>query len=110
MPELDELAWHGQNSGGRTHPSGSRQPNAWGLKDMLGNVAEWCRDWYAPDSYKVERTATNPTGPPHGTRRVARSGMAKDDPRDVRPANRLPGLPTDSAAFVGFRTVIELGP
>jgi len=109
-PELDELAWHGQNSGGRTHPSGSRQPNAWGLKDMLGNVAEWCRDWYAPDSYKVERTATNPTGPPHGTRRVARSGMAKDDPRDVRPANRLPGLPTDSAAFVGFRTVIELGP
>lgn len=42
--ELDSVAWYKGNSGGVTHPVGQKQPNAWGLYDMLGNADEYCAD------------------------------------------------------------------
>ncbi len=46
--EIDSLAWYGDNSGGKAHPVGQKEPNAFGLHDMTGNAAEWVEDcWHS---------------------------------------------------------------
>ncbi len=69
--DLGAAGWYGGNSGKTTHMVGQKQPNAWGLYDMHGNVWEWCRDWYG--SYKPAVIA-DPAGPGRGTFRVVRGG------------------------------------
>ena len=59
-PALEKLGWYHKNSGYQTHPVGKKQPNAWGLYDMHGNVLEWCQDWYA--NYTAEEQL-DPKGP-----------------------------------------------
>ncbi len=67
----DVQGWHSGNSGGRTQPVARRQPNTWGLYDMLGNVWEWVSDWY--DDYP-SLAVTDPVGPREGTLKVYRGG------------------------------------
>jgi formylglycine-generating enzyme required for sulfatase activity len=62
--DLESVAWYSDNSGGTPHPVGGKAPNAFGLYDMLGNIFEWCWDWY--DFYTAE-PQIDPQGPetPH---------------------------------------------
>jgi sulfatase modifying factor 1 len=87
--ELDAIAWFRGNSDGRPHPVGQKEPNAWGLHDMLGNVWEWCWDMYDPAVY--------------GTYRVFRGGGWADEERGCLASNRRRSHPTYSVDDVGFR-------
>ena len=64
---LDALAWHQGNSGERPHPVGGKEPNAYGLHDMHGNVREWVRDWSGRGDGDPPRPLTDPKGPLSGT-------------------------------------------
>lgn len=66
---LDAIAWYDLNSGGVTHPVAQKQPNAWGLYDMIGNVTEWCWDFYAP---YPGGAVSDPSGPAIGGHRAIR--------------------------------------
>jgi formylglycine-generating enzyme required for sulfatase activity len=113
--DLDEIAWHAGNSGGNTHPVGTRppggpkdQPHEYGLEDMLGNVAEWCWDWLATIE---EGEAEDPRGPDTGTFRVFRGGSWADPVRCCRAAYRGPFSPAPpESALIGFRPVCGRDP
>ena len=86
---LDEIAWHRGNSQERMHEVGGKEPNAWGLHDMLGNVWEWCWDVYDPEVY--------------GTYRVLRGGGWFDERWSCRASVRRRSHPTFRIDDVGFR-------
>ncbi|MDP2279759.1 MAG: SUMF1/EgtB/PvdO family nonheme iron enzyme, partial [Nitrospirota bacterium] len=58
--DIDSVAWYNKNSGGKTHPVGTKQPNGLGIYDMSGNVWEWVNDWYDEFYYK-NSPKNNPT-------------------------------------------------
>ena len=69
---LDDIAWYNGNAGGTTHAVATKLPNALGLYDTLGNVQEWCQNWYG-GTYS-SGGVTNPTGPATGSYRLLRGG------------------------------------
>ena len=101
--DLDVIAWYGSNSGGHTHPVGQKQPNAFGLYDMLGHVLQWCQDWYGE---YPSGSVTDPQGPNNGSYRVLRGGAWNSYVSNVRYGYRLnyysPGLRNNT---LGFRVV-----
>jgi formylglycine-generating enzyme required for sulfatase activity len=104
--ELQRAAVYCRNHGPlRTHEVGQKEPNAWGLYDVLGNVWEWCRDWYDSAAYS-HSLVEDPPGPTRGTERVLRGGCWADDPFTCRCARRENKVPEYCARYVGFRVVI----
>lgn len=125
---LEEWAWYQHNSNGETHPLGSKKPNAWGLYDMYGNVAEWTIDQYDPDFYQQlkGKAAENPVAKPEKLYPLSiRGGSFQDAAADLRSASRKgsdpdwkridPQIPKSNwwfpeAPFVGIRLVRPVNP
>lgn len=71
---LDAIAWYKDNARGSTQEVGQKQPNDWGIYDMLGNVWEWCSDIYDATVY--------------GSYRIIRGGGWYDEARACLATNR----------------------
>ncbi len=121
--KLQEYALFSDNSGGRYHATGSKKPNAFGLYDMLGNLAEWTIDQYLPEYYASITSKDPITKPGSKYPRTVRGGSFSDQATDLRCTIRIPSDPdwnrndpqvpksnwwlTDGG-FVGFRIVRPL--
>jgi formylglycine-generating enzyme required for sulfatase activity len=104
---LGQYAWWYGNSGDKTHPVGQKQPNAWGLYDMHGNVWEWVQDWYG-ENYYSSSPSTDPKGPPSGSHRVLRgAGWSDYYAEYCRSAIRRSTTPVSRFSNNGFRVALS---
>lgn len=105
---LDEIAWYSGNSGEEVHPVAKLRPNDFGLYDMIGNVGEFCWDYYDSSYYEdcVSREAkvvatVDPVGPARGISRIVRGGdFCEDSHRLVASARESA---SGSSVVIGFR-------
>jgi sulfatase modifying factor 1 len=124
---INSYVIYAENSQGMTHPPDRVQPNPFGLVNMLGNVKEFCSDWYSPGIYSIyanQEIVVNPTGEVQGKEYVIRGGSFKSDAINVRIADRDhtqsdawmitdPQMPKSlwwysDVVDVGFRVVCEI--
>lgn len=118
--QLNQYAWTKTNSKGKYQKVGQKKPNAWGLYDMLGNVAEWTLDQYNPEYFKVAEEKDPLIKPTKRYPRSVRGGSYLDAPASMRSAARQnsvlewnvrdPQIPKSrwwltDGMFVGFRIV-----
>jgi formylglycine-generating enzyme required for sulfatase activity len=119
---IETYAWLKTNSNNRYHKVGEKQPNAWGLYDMLGNVGEWVLDQYTETYFTTNgNNAVNPLiEPTNRYPRTVKGGSYQDEAKELRSANRIksdpvwnrrdPQIPKSKwwnadAPFIGFRIV-----
>ena len=121
---INQYVIYEKNSDLKTGTPDQVDANPFGLKNMLGNAAEYCSDWYSEEAYKnLPEGAQDPKGPVTGEERVIRGGSFKSDAGDVRSAARdhtqsVAWLKTDpqipksiwwlsDCNFISFRVVCE---
>ncbi len=97
---LNEIAWYKDNSDGQTHAVATKLPNALGLYDMIGNVWEWCEDFFG--NYSTANMV-NPTGPMSGEERLLRGGYVGSI--HCSASRRLARSSYSHTAYNGFRAV-----
>jgi formylglycine-generating enzyme required for sulfatase activity len=106
---IDDVAWHHDNSDKKTHPVGTKQPNELGIYDMSGNVFEWCQDLF--DCYYYERSEkVDPTGPSgFGAKHCVRGGSwFHDETERCRVSCRMSSVCHTCRDDLGFRLVLPL--
>jgi formylglycine-generating enzyme required for sulfatase activity len=82
---VEDIAWYNANAASATHSVAQKQPNAFGVYDMLGNVREWVADWYGP---YTAADVIDPQGPQIGRFRVGRGGSWHDSAQIARASSR----------------------
>ncbi len=101
---IDDMGWYAGNADGHVHPVRQKQPNAWGLYDMHGNVWEWCADGYIPSlGYD---TRTDPLIVASGMEHVVRGGSWNNNAAFCRSACRRGMVRTARFDSVGFRVAL----
>ena len=115
---LSQYAWYKNNSENKYHRTALKQPNAWGLYDMLGNVAEWTLDQYDETYFKKAGSKDPLITPATRHPRTLKGGNYADDAAALRSANRIKSTPdwnrrdpqiprsrwwNADAPFIGFR-------
>lgn len=108
---IPDYAWYAGNADNRTHPVATRRANSFGLYDMLGNVREWCWDWYS-DSYYQEchkvGVVVDPMGADVGSTKVLRGGCFDWNAFNLVPTYKNSNLPNHKAFQNGVRLVAGL--
>ncbi|MGM9694084.1 MAG: formylglycine-generating enzyme family protein, partial [Alloprevotella sp.] len=103
---IDDVAWYKDNSGNKTYPVKTKQPNELGIYDMTGNVREWCQDQNNAYSSFAQ---TDPCFEEEnsGSNRVNRGGSWYNSPRSCRSSERADIRPSFSDASLGLRLALS---
>jgi formylglycine-generating enzyme required for sulfatase activity len=108
--KIPEYAWYVANSGNSTQEVGQKRGNSLGVYDMLGNVREWCHDWFDAKYYEQcheQGTVSDPKGPDTGTRKCLRGGCFDWNVANLVPSYRNYNPPENSYFVNGFRLVFR---
>lgn len=107
--ELDLYAWAGVHFG-EAQPVAGKQPNAFGLYDMHGNVQEWVQDHFHTSYQGAPADGTSWSEGGNEERRIVRGGAWRSSPIDLRSASRAGGTLARGYPHVGFRVARTLSP